>query len=227
LRNLGQAAVLKRMSGAEPARPALCLKEIVRPAIVLSFLLSAAAAAGGPGGEIAKDAEQHGDIEVGAALDSAAQSGSVSATVRIHARREVVWSLVTSCEVALKTVPGLVACEVLDTAPDGSWQLIRHVIDYSWYLPRLTYEMRATYEYPSRVSIERVAGDLSVLKGSWYLESDGEFTVAHYSLALAPGFWVPRWLVRAALRHDLPKMLRALRARAESAQGADQQQGAV
>src|SRR5580704_7918582 len=145
------------MSGAEPPRPALCPKEIVRPAIVLSFLLSAAAAAGGPGGEIAKDAEQHGDIEVGAALDSAAQSGSVSATVRIHARREVVWSLVTSCEVALKTVPGLVACEVLDTAPDGSWQLIRHMIDYSWYLPRLTYEMRATYEYPSRVSFERVA----------------------------------------------------------------------
>lgn len=226
MRNLGQAAVLKRMSAAEPARPALCLKEIVRPAIVLSFLLSAAAAAG-PGGEIAKDAEQHADIEVGAALDSAAQSGSVSATVRIHARREVVWSLVTSCEVALKTVPGLVACEVLDTAPDGSWQLIRHVIDYSWYLPRLTYEMRATYEYPARVSIERVAGDLSVLKGSWYLESDGDFTIAHYSLALAPGFWVPRWLVRAALRHDLPKMLRALRARAEFAQGADQQQGAV
>src|SRR3984957_19856815 len=157
------------MSGAEPARPALCLKEIVRrPAIVLSFLLSGAAAAGPADADIAKDAEQHGDIEVGAALDSAAQSGSVSATVRIHARREVVWSLVTSCEVALKTVPGLVACEVLDTAPDRSWQLIRQVIDY-WYTPRLTYEMHATYEYPSRVSFERVAGDLSSLKGSWYL----------------------------------------------------------
>ena len=206
------------MSGAEPARPALYLKEIVRPAIVLSFLLSAAAAAGPAGTDIAKDAEQHGDIEVGAALDSAAQSGSVNASVRIHARREVVWSLVTSCEVALKTVPGLVACEVLDTAPDRSWQLIRHVIDYSWYSPRLTYEMRAIYEYPSRVSFERVAGDLRSLKGSWYLESDGDFTVAHYSLDLVPGFWVPRWLVRAALRRDLPKMLRALRARAESAQ---------
>ena len=88
--------------------------------------------------------------------------------------------------------------------------------------------MRATYEYPSRVSFERVAGDLRSLKGSWYLESDGDFTVAHYSLDLVPGFWVPRWLVRAALRRDLPKMLRALRARAESAQpDAVQQQGAV
>jgi Polyketide cyclase / dehydrase and lipid transport len=204
------------MSGPEPGRPALCLEEIVRPAIVLSLLLSAAAPAGPAGPDIAKDAEQHGDIEVGAALDSAAQSGSVSASVRIRAPRELVWPLVMSCEGALKTVPGLVACEVLDTAPDRSWQLIRHVVDYSWYSPRLTYEMRAAYDYPSRVSFERVSGDLRVLKGSWYLESDGEFTVAHYSLELTPGFWVPRWLVRASLRRDLPKMLRAVRERAES-----------
>jgi hypothetical protein len=31
-----------------------------------------------------------------------------------------------------------------------------------------------------------------------------------------PGFWVPHWLVRIALRRDLPKMLRALRSRAEA-----------
>jgi hypothetical protein len=188
----------------------------VRASILL--LLAFVAGSSHADADIAQDAEQHGDIEVGAALDSSAQGGSVSATVRIHAPRELVWSLVVSCEVALKTVPGLSGCEVLDTAPDRSWQIIRHVIDYSWYLPHVTYEMRATYDYPTRVSIERVSGDLSVLKGSWYLEPDGDFTVAHYSLQLVPGFWVPRWLVRAALRRDLPKMLRALRARAESAQ---------
>ncbi len=97
------------MSGAEPDRLALFFKEIVRPAIVLSLLLSAGAAAAPASPDMAKDAEQHGDIEVGAALDSAAQSGSVSASVKIHARREVVWPLVTSCEGTLRTVPGLVA----------------------------------------------------------------------------------------------------------------------
>jgi hypothetical protein len=199
--------------------PAPGTKEIVRAIIVLAFLLAAGASRADV--DIGKDAEQHGDIEVGAALDAGAQGGSVSATVRIHAPRELVWSLVTSCEVALATVPGLATCEVLETAPDRSWQLIRHVINYSWYLPRVTYEMRATYEQPVRVAIERVSGDLSVLKGSWYLESDGDFTVAHDSLQLVPGFWVPRWLVRAALRRDLPKMLRALRARAETAQPAE------
>jgi Polyketide cyclase / dehydrase and lipid transport len=68
------------------------------------------------------------------------------------------------------------------------------------------------------VSIERVSGDLRVLRGSWELQSDGDFTVAHYVVELAPGFWVPHWIVRAVLRRDLPKMLRALRARAEIVQ---------
>ena len=35
---------------------------------------------------------------------------------------------------------------------------------------------------------------------------------------VAPGFWVPHWIVRAVLRRDLPKMLRALRTRAEFVQ---------
>jgi hypothetical protein len=60
-----------------------------------------------------------------------------------------------------------------------------------------------------------VSGDLKSLSVSWNLRSDGEYTVANYVVDLAPGFWVPHWLVRGALRRDLPKMLRALRTRAE------------
>jgi hypothetical protein len=91
-------------------------------------------------------------------------------------------------------------------------------MNYSWFVPRLTFEVRASYDPPSRVSIERQSGDLLLLKGSWGLQSDGDYTVAHYTIALAPGFWVPQWIVRAALRRDLPKMLRALRTRAEFVQ---------
>ena len=160
------------------------------------------------GADLAQESAQHGDIEVAVSLDAAEQSGSASASVRIHAPREVVWSLITSCSEALHLVPGLIACDVIETAPDQSWQRIRHVMDYSWYMPKLTYEIRATYDRPSRVSIERIAGDLRVLRGSWALQSDGAETLAHYAVDLAPGFWVPRWMVRAALR-------RALRARAE------------
>jgi hypothetical protein len=168
--------------------------------------------------DLVQESTQHGDIEVAVSLDAGEQSGSASASVRIRARREVVWSLITSCAEALRLVPGLMTCDVMDTAPDRSWQRIRHVMDYSWYLPKLTYEFRASYDQPSRVSIERISGDLRVLRGSWALQGDGDDTIAHYAVDLAPGFWVPHWIVRAALRRDLPKMLRALRARAEFVQ---------
>jgi hypothetical protein len=142
-----------------------------------------------------------------------------SATIRVHARRETVWGLLTSCATALELVQGLKECQVLDTAPDGSSQLIRQVIEYSWYVPKLTYVLRDTYDYPRRILIQRDSGDLRTLKAAWYLQADGEYTVLRYSLEVTPGFWVPRWLVRIAVKHDLPKMLRTLRTRAESAVG--------
>jgi hypothetical protein len=169
---------------------------------------------------LARDAMQSGDIEVSVVLDAAEQSGNARATVRIHAPREVVWSLITSCAESVSLVPGLEICQVLETAPDRSWQRIHHVMNYSWYVPKVSYEIRASYDQPSRVSIERVSGDLRTLRGSWELQGDGDYTIAHYTVDLVPGFWVPQWLVRSALRRDLPKMLRALRSRAESIQAA-------
>jgi Polyketide cyclase / dehydrase and lipid transport len=169
---------------------------------------------------IAAEASTSNDIEISVSLDPAEQSGSASATVRIHARRETVWALITSCPESLRMVPGLEVCDVLETAPDQSWQRIRHVMNYSWYVPKLTYVIRANYDPPAKVSIERVAGDLRTLRGSWELKSDGNYTIAHYMVDLTPGFWVPHWIVRSALRKDLPKMLRALRFRAEAAPNA-------
>jgi len=182
------------------------------------MLSAASAAVRGARADMAAEAEKHGDIDVAVSLDSGAQSGHASALVKIHAARAVVWSQLASCAHAATLVPGLVDCTVIETAPDHSWQLIRHVIDYSWYVPRLDFVFRADYSYPQRISIKRVSGNLRVFEGSWDLQQNGDFTIARYSLALAPGFWVPRWLVKAALKHDLPKMLRALRSLAESAQ---------
>jgi hypothetical protein len=169
------------------------------------------------GADLAQDAEPLGDIEVRVALDSTEQAGTASATVRILAPPEVVWSLITNCKDALAIVPGLVACDVVDQAPDGSWQRIRQVMDYSWYVKKLTYELMMRMERPTRVSVERVSGDLKTMKVTWNLQKVGDYTLASYVIELAPGFWVPHWLVRMALKRDLPKMLRTLRTRAESA----------
>jgi len=164
------------------------------------------------------DIESPADVQLNVVLDPAGQSGRADATIRIHATRETVWSLVTSCPESLNLVPGLVGCDVLETAPDQSWQKIRHVLDYSWFIPKLTYELHATYDKPEHVTVVRTSGDVKALSVEWTLRADGDYTIARYVIALEPGFWVPKWLVRVALRRDLPKMLLALRNRAETLQ---------
>jgi hypothetical protein len=186
----------------------------VRTLFIFAILLATGAARAA---NTAAEVSAGNDIAISVSLDSAEQSGSASAIVRIHASRETVWSLITSCPESLRMVPGLEVCDVLETAQDQSWQKIRHVMNYSWYVPKLTYVIRATYDRPAMVSIERISGDLRTLRGSWELKSEGDYTIAHYMVDLAPGFWVPNWIVRTALRKDLPKMLRALRSRAEAA----------
>ena len=181
--------------------------------LCLGLLVSVAAF----GGDLAQDAEPLGDIDVRVTLDSTEQAGTASATVRIHAPPEVVWSLITNCKEALVIVPGLVVCDVVEEAPDGSWQRIRHVLDYSWYVKKLTYEVMMRMEKPTRVTAERVAGDLKTMKVTWNLQKVGDDTLVSYVIELAPGFWVPHRLVRLALKRDLPKMLRTLRSQAESA----------
>jgi len=184
----------------------------VRTLFILAVLLVTGAARAA---NFTADVSAGNDIAISVSLDPAEQTGSASATVRIHASRETVWSLITSCPESLRMVPGLEICDVLETAQDQSWQKIRHVMNYSWYVPKLTYVIRATYDRPAMVTIERISGDLRTLRGSWVLKSDGDYTIAHYTVDLAPGFWVPHWVVRTVLRKDLPRMLRALRSRAE------------
>jgi len=143
-----------------------------------------------------------------------------TATVRIHARRAAIWAVLTSCSQAVKFVPGLRTCEVQKTAADGSWQQIKLVVHYSWYLPRVSYIVKAAYARPASIVFTRTAGGAAALRGSWELRADGDETIAHYALDFEPDFWVTGWIARFELRRNLPKMLRALRALAEQRQRA-------
>jgi hypothetical protein len=147
---------------------------------------------------------------------SAGPSIAAHATIRIHATREVIWAIVSSCPEALKILPSLKGCDVLERAPDGSWARIRQVMEYFRFLPNVRFEVRVNYLPPASITFERVSGDLTSVRGEWILQSDGGYTIAHYDIAIEPGVWVPNWIVRAALKHDLPIMLQSLRNNAET-----------
>ena len=70
----------------------------------------------------------------------------------------------------------------------------------------------------TRIDVNRVSGPIAHMQGSWWLlPQDGGQILLVYELALDPGMPIPRFMVRATLKRDLPKLVAAVRDRAEAA----------
>lgn len=137
------------------------------------------------------------------------------AAIRIAAPPARVFSVMTSCREALRFVPRLESCRVLESAPDGSHELIEQVVNLRWYLPRIRFVFRADYRPPREVRISNVSGGLREHEGHWTLVplDGGAATLVVYRVRVVPRYPVPQWLILATLRRDLPDTLRALAAR--------------
>jgi ribosome-associated toxin RatA of RatAB toxin-antitoxin module len=153
-------------------------------------------------------------------LDRAA--AEVRAAVKVSATPEQVFLTLTDCAQALRFVPHLKRCAVLETAPDGSWQNVEQQVDYGWLVPRATYVFHAEYQKFDRIRFSNVRGDFHENRGVWTFAAlnEGQSTLVTYEARVAPAFYVPRWMMRNMLKRDLPELLRGLRARAEAARPA-------
>jgi uncharacterized protein YndB with AHSA1/START domain len=145
-------------------------------------------------------------------------NGTFRAAIEIDAPAERVFRTMTDCAQALKFVPHLIRCTVLETAPDGSWQTILHEANYGWYMPRASYVFRAEYQPFERVNFSGVRGDFEENSGAWELvpRRDGAATIVTYCAQVLPRFYVPRWIALASLKRDLPVLMQGLRARSEA-----------
>lgn len=155
-----------------------------------------------------------GEVLVGTDAADPGPQGA-RAAIRIAATPERVFAIMTSCKEALRFVPRLESCRVIESAADGSYQLVEHVVNPRWYLPRIRFVFRADYTPPREVRISNVSGGLREHEGRWTLESldGGAATLVVYRVRVVPRYPVPEWLMRATLKRDLPEMLRALAAR--------------
>jgi uncharacterized protein YndB with AHSA1/START domain len=145
-------------------------------------------------------------------------SGSFRAAIEIDAPAERIFRTMTDCAQALEYVPHLTRCAVLESAPDGSWQTIQHEVTYGWFLPRASYVFRAEYQPFERVRFSVVRGDFQQNDGVWELvpRRDGAATIVTYRAHVVPRIYVPRRIVLASLKRDLPALLQGLRARCEA-----------
>jgi uncharacterized membrane protein len=159
-----------------------------------------------------------GGVLVSAAVTSDRSTGDIRAAVQIQAAAERIFRTLTDCSEVLAYVPHLERCAVLETAPDDSWQVVEHHIHYGWLMPDAWYVIRADYERFERIRFSNVRGDFRENQGMWELQpaSGANAIIVTYRVHVVPRFYVPRWILRSALKRDLPQLMTALRARAEA-----------
>lgn len=138
---------------------------------------------------------------------------AVGAAVWIHEARETVWRVMVDCQQAPEFVPGMRSCRVLEE--DGHVARIEHRVKPMLLLPELTYVFRVEHHPHEWIRFRRVSGALREMIGEWRLRSDRGGTVVSYTVVLDPGFALPQWVVRRALKRSLPELLQALKERVE------------
>ena len=153
------------------------------------------------------------EVLVRATLDANHRRGTVRAAVLIDAPPALVYGAMTHCVDAFEFVPHLKTCRVKDSAPDASWGIVEHEIDFGWYTPRIRWTFRAEFVPEKSITFRQVTGDFKKNEGAWEFEAgaDGSTTLVKYQAAIDPPAFIPNWLARTTYKRELPQMLEDLR----------------
>jgi uncharacterized membrane protein len=111
---------------------------------------------------------------------------SDSARTEIEAPIESVWAIVQDVAAWPEWQATLGSLDILDT--DGDGRATQCAVEFDAKVTKIKMKLRCSYAAPTRMSFERVSGDLSALSGSWALEDlGGDRTGATYQLDVNPG----------------------------------------
>ena len=145
-------------------------------------------------------------------------TAEVKLAAEIDAPATAIWDVLKACEIAPEYVPNVQSCKKLEELDGGRAELFVQTIKPVFFLPTFEHEFRLDYTPYSRIDVNRVSGPIAHMQGTWWLlpEDNGRILLV-YELALDPGMPIPRFLVRATLKRDLPKVIAAVRERAEAA----------
>ncbi|HVY64303.1 MAG TPA: SRPBCC family protein [Gammaproteobacteria bacterium] len=142
----------------------------------------------------------------------------IKLAIDVAAPPQAIWDVLRACQIAPEYVPNVQSCRRLEVLDNGRAELFVQVIKPIFFVPAFEHVFRLDYTPYTRIDVHRVSGPIAHMDGTWWLlPQPGGHTLLVYDLALDPGFPIPRFLVRATLRRDLPKVMQAVRARAEAA----------
>jgi ribosome-associated toxin RatA of RatAB toxin-antitoxin module len=165
-----------------------------------------------------RDALAAGEVQVEAERSERPLTVSVKLAAEVDAPPPAIWDVLRACEISPEYVPNVVSCTKLEEVDDGRAELFVQTVKPVFFMPTFEHVFRLDYTPYSRIDVSRVSGPIEHMQGSWWLlpQDNGRILLV-YELALDPGMPIPRFMVRATLKRDLPKVVAAVRDRAEAA----------
>jgi hypothetical protein len=142
----------------------------------------------------------------------------VRIAAEVDAPPAAIWKILKACEIAPEYVPNVVSCKKVEELDGGRADLFVQTIKPVFFLPTFEHVFRLDYTPYTRIDVHRVSGPIAHMEGSWWLlPQDSGRILLVYQVAVDPGLPIPRFLVRATMKRDLPKIIQAVRERAEAA----------
>jgi len=158
-----------------------------------------------------------GEVQVELVRSDRPLTADIRLAVEIDAPPEPIWAVLEACEVAPEYVPNVQSCRRLEEVDGGRAELFVQTIKPVFFMPSFEHVFRLDYTPFTHIGVHRVSGPIEFLEGSWWLvPQDSGRTLLVYELAIDPGMPIPRFVVRATLKRDLPQVLAAVRERSEA-----------
>ncbi len=136
--------------------------------------------------------------------------------VKVSAPVPTLWDVLKDCPRSAEYTPNIVSCRSLEILDDGRAELFAQMIKIAFFVPAFEHVFRLSYDPYTHIGVHRVSGPIDVLDGNWWLvpQTDGSVLLVN-ELGIDIGLPIPRFLVRATMRREVPKMLTGIRDRAE------------
>lgn len=133
---------------------------------------------------------------------------SVVAKILIAKPPAKVWSVVSDPETLMEEEKKVRKVKVLSSTPTK--QNVEFSVLMTRLFPPFNYVLLQELSPPHLVTFHRVSGSFRDIDGSWRLTpvENGTKTILSYTLKLDPGPLVPKTLLLAAVKSDLPNMMR-------------------
>jgi len=123
--------------------------------------------------------------------------------VKVLAPVPNLWDVLKDCPRSAEYTPNIVSCRSLEILDDGRAELFTQTIKIAFFVPAFEHVFRLSYDPYTHIGVHRVSGPI-----------DGSVLLVN-ELAIDIGLPVPRFLVRATMRREVPKMLAGIRDRAQ------------